>query len=78
MGLEAAIEPDGSIGGDAGFLDHLGPQRDVSLDDIGEGRRGALLASQPATSSRCCTSVVASAVSCAALKVRPDLPARCR
>ena len=28
----------GSIGGDAGFLDHLGPHQDVGLDDIGERR----------------------------------------
>ena len=28
----------GSIGGDTGFLDHLGPHQDVGLDDIGERR----------------------------------------
>ena len=46
-----------SVGGDAGLLDDLGPQRDVGLDDVGELPAAARSsASQPATSSFCWTS----------------------
>ena len=56
-----------SVGGDAGLLDHLGPQRDVGLDDVGERLQRRALGLAAGHVELLLTSAVASAASSALL-----------